>query len=70
MDTSLDHMAIWFILLLTVHAGAQQTVLADDFARADSLYHGDGWETINPGCWKIENHAAPPAAKSGRMGLP
>jgi len=50
-------LAVWFILLFTVHVSAQQTVLVDDFARADSLYHGDGWETVNPGCWKIENHA-------------
>jgi len=57
MNTSQDHLAIWFILLLTVHVSAQQAVLVDDFARADSLYHGDGWETINPGCWKIEKHA-------------
>jgi hypothetical protein len=57
MNTSQDHLAVWFILLLAVHVSAQQAVLVDDFARADSLYHGDGWETINPGCWKIENHA-------------
>ena len=40
-------------------AAAQETgwVTADDFDRPDSLYHGDGWETINPGYWKIESTA-------------
>ena len=57
ISTEYSLLAVWFILLFTVHVSAQQTVLVDDFARADSLYHGDGWETINPGCWKIENHA-------------
>src|SRR5262249_11087478 len=28
-------------------------VLVDDFRRADSLYHGDGWESLNPGYWQI-----------------
>ncbi len=32
-------------------------VVVDDFDRPDSLYHGDGWETINPGYWKIESRA-------------
>jgi hypothetical protein len=36
---------------------SQQPVVVDDFARPDSLYHGHGWETINPGCWKIEGGA-------------
>lgn len=30
-------------------------VIVDDFDRPDSLYHGDGWESLNPGYWKIEN---------------
>ena len=40
-------------------AAAQQSgwVTADDFDRPDSLNHGDGWETINPGYWKIESRA-------------
>lgn len=29
----------------------------DDFKRPDSLHHGDEWETMNPGYWKIENKA-------------
>ena len=37
MNTSQDHLAVWFILLFTVHVSAQQAVLVDDFARADSL---------------------------------
>jgi hypothetical protein len=27
--------------------------LLDSFERADSLYHGDAWESINPGYWQI-----------------
>ena len=26
-----------------------------DFARPDSLFHGDGWESLNPGYWQIKN---------------
>lgn len=32
-------------------------VVVDDFRRSDSLYHGDGWETLNPGYWKIAENA-------------
>ena len=32
-------------------------ITVDEFDRADSLYHGDGWETLNPGYWKIEDRA-------------
>lgn len=32
-------------------------VTVDDFDRPDTLYHGDEWETINPGYWKIQNRA-------------
>ena len=41
-------------------AGAGQQgnwTVVDDFNRPDSLYHGDGWETINPGYWKITGRA-------------
>tara|TARA_B100000809_G_scaffold254524_1_gene291825 strand:+ start:478 stop:3090 length:2613 start_codon:yes stop_codon:yes gene_type:complete len=31
--------------------------LVDDFDRADMWYHGDGWETLTPGHWKIEERA-------------
>lgn len=50
MCAACSPLALSFILLFAVHGSAQQAVLADDFARPDSLYHGDGWETINPGC--------------------
>ena len=30
-------------------------VLVDDFQRDDTFYHGDGWESLNPGYWKIED---------------
>ncbi|MEO0415839.1 MAG: hypothetical protein AAF226_12910, partial [Verrucomicrobiota bacterium] len=29
----------------------------DSFDRADSLFHGAGWETQNPGYWQIKNKA-------------
>lgn len=32
-------------------------VLIDNFKRPDELYHGDGWESLNPGYWKIKNQA-------------
>ena len=28
-------------------------LVVDDFGRPDSLYHGDGWESLNPGYWQI-----------------
>lgn len=30
--------------------------LLDNFQRKDSLYHGDDWETLNPGYWEISNN--------------
>jgi len=50
-------LAVWLVLIAATQADAQQTVLVDDFNRPDSLYHGHGWETLNPGCWKIDNNA-------------
>ncbi|MEZ4698716.1 MAG: alkaline phosphatase D family protein [Rhodothermales bacterium] len=32
-----------------------RTVVVDDFAREDALGLGDGWESVNPGYWRIEN---------------
>jgi hypothetical protein len=26
------------------------------FSAVDSLYHGPGWETLNPGFWQIKEH--------------
>ena len=31
--------------------------VVDDFKRADSFYHGHGWESLNPGYWKLEGNA-------------
>ena len=39
---------------LAAHPAAQ---VVDDFRRPDSHYHGYHWESLNPGYWKIENHA-------------
>ena len=30
-------------------------VKVDRFDRPDSFYHGNSWETLNPGYWKIQN---------------
>lgn len=35
-------------------AKADEVIVVDDFDRADGLYHGHQWETLNPGFWKIE----------------
>ena len=54
------HIALLVVLLAVsprATALAQEFVTVDDFARADSLYHGSDWETLNPGYWKIENGA-------------
>ncbi|HDY86505.1 MAG TPA: hypothetical protein ENH82_00135, partial [bacterium] len=46
------------IFSLSVEAADNpESVLVDDFNRPDELYHGDGWETLNPGYWKIEDNA-------------
>lgn len=37
--------------------GAEPGVLVDDFDRPDALYHGDGWESMNPGYWMIRDGA-------------
>lgn len=34
-----------------------QSILVDDFQRPDSFYHGNLWESLNPGYWKLENNA-------------
>lgn len=58
-----------FLKACAIAAGAGPTLLqsgsalpeglrvVDSFSRPDSLYHGDGWESLNPGYWKIENGA-------------
>jgi len=37
--------------------GPRRNVLIDDFDRPDSYYHGDGWQSLNPGYWKVEDGA-------------
>ena len=39
------------------NAIAADMQVVDDFERADSLYHGDGWESLNPGYWQIEDNS-------------
>ena len=43
-------------VLLSENIGGELVVI-DDFQRADTFYHGDGWESLNPGYWKIEQNA-------------
>jgi len=38
-------------------AWAEEFTLVDTFDRPDALYHGHHWETLNPGYWKIQDHA-------------
>ena len=45
------------ILLLANEKNHQETVLVDEFKRPDSLFHGEMWEGLNPGFWKIEKNA-------------
>ena len=40
-----------------VTAAEQRWRTVDNFERADSFYHGHGWESLNPGFWKIHNKA-------------
>ena len=38
-------------------AKSNQFVVVDNFQRVNSFYHGDGWESLTPGYWKLENNA-------------
>lgn len=40
-----------------VSASTPETTFAANFQRPDSHYHGDKWESLNPGYWKIEDNA-------------
>ncbi|MCH2375338.1 MAG: hypothetical protein MK538_14205, partial [Planctomycetes bacterium] len=39
------------------YASAADFILVDDFERANSLYHGHQWESLNPGYWKVQDGA-------------
>lgn len=41
----------------SAEVSAAEMTIVDDFSRDDSLYHGDGWETLNPGYWQIKEGA-------------
>jgi hypothetical protein len=48
----------WMVVALGVAClAASAEVVVDDFARADSLYHGHGWESLNPGYWSLQDGA-------------
>jgi hypothetical protein len=55
--------AVGSLIASSVHAATPadsvggDAVLVDDFQREDTFYHGDGWESLNPGYWKIEKKA-------------
>ncbi len=36
-------------------AAGGRTIVIDDFSRDDALGLGNGWESVNPGYWRIEN---------------
>ena len=47
-----------------VGAGADTTaqeepevIVVDDFKRNDTFYHGDMWESLNPGYWKVQDNS-------------
>jgi hypothetical protein len=51
-------VAMIFVVPFRVASCAEPAfVTVDSFDRPDMLYHGDGWESLNPGYWKIENGA-------------
>ena len=47
--------------LIADTAGAASATAATaatiDFPGSDSWFHGQGWETLNPGYWQVKNHA-------------
>ncbi len=47
---------IFFIGLATSAANAE-SVVVDDFNRPKTLYHGNLWETLNPGYWEVKQGA-------------
>ncbi len=55
-------LKILFLIYLLTLCGASTSPaadfdLVDDFDRPDMWYHGDGWETLTPGHWKLEGKA-------------
>ncbi|MEM8736813.1 MAG: hypothetical protein AAGG44_21465, partial [Planctomycetota bacterium] len=41
----------------TAATTAATTRIVDNFDRQDSIFHGEQWESLNPGYWKIKNGA-------------
>ena len=57
-DFTCRSMASLAVAALARPASAQQgEAVVDDFDRPDSFYHGDGWESLNPGYWKLQDRA-------------
>ncbi len=50
-------IGLWAGGLTNLAAAQGQTLVVDDFNRPDTLYHGPGWESLNPGYWKLQDGA-------------
>ena len=50
---------IFFVLLFFVSSSflSAEWLVVDDFQRPDSRYHGQGWESMSPGYWKLQDNA-------------
>lgn len=60
MNDSLDRRTFLRAAAATTAAAAaaqSSAALTTSFERPDSLYHGDDWESLNPGYWRIESNA-------------
>ncbi len=57
MAGTIGAMATGQLVLNESMASILHGVVIDTFDRPDSLYHGDGWETLNPGYWSIKDGA-------------
>jgi len=62
-ETSRSYILFTLLMFLLLSAqksfslSADSFIIVDDFNRPNSLYHGDGWETLNPGYWEIKDKA-------------
>lgn len=56
MNRSFLLLPLFILLGCTAILSADWQVV-DDFDRTNTRYHGDGWESLSPGYWKIENQA-------------
>ena len=57
MQTTGSTIAMGVAVTSITAANVQETAAAENHAVADSLCHGPGWETLNPGYWQIKDGA-------------